>query len=202
MKQPEEHKSIDDYAEITEDIIRQRNWTEEELKDHGYHYYERRKQITMARKLPDDSPPVSIINEHGETLVAQPGYIICYEAGERAFDTLDEYPHWPVEPGIFARTYKRWEEEDWEPDPAEKRLIELGCRPYYKSVGVWAKKLTEDVLLQSIEHTEPVKVKTGSYIAIGMDGEPYHIGERTLHSRYVSSRRRLLNWFKRLFGLN
>ncbi|MEQ8672626.1 MAG: hypothetical protein RLP44_12020 [Aggregatilineales bacterium] len=190
---------IQDYDEITEDIVRQRNWTEDELKAQGYSYYERKKDVVLARKLPDSEAPKTIRTAQGDTLIAQEGYIICYSSSEGEFDSLEKFVQWPVEPSIFAKTYKRWDDPDWQPDPAQLKLIALGCKPYYKFVGVWVKKAKDDVLLQSLEHAEPVKVKTGQYIAIGSDGEPYSMGENTLHSRYKSSGWRVMSWMKRIF---
>lgn len=190
---------MNEYDEITEDIIRQRNWTEDELKAHGFSYYERKKEVVLARKLPDEEAPKTITTSQGDTLIAQEGYIICYSGDEGEFNTLDEYVQWPVEPSIFAKTYKRWDDPDWKPSLAEQKLIELGCKPYYKFVGVWAKKTDEDLLLQSLEHDDPVKVETGKYIAIGSEGEPYSMGEQTLHSRYKSTNWRMLDWMKRIF---
>jgi hypothetical protein len=125
--------------------------------------------------------------------------MICYEPSSTVRPTLDDYHHWPVEPVIFKETYKPWDEPDWKPSASEKHLMDFGCQPYYKVTGVWAKKLEEDVFLQSLEHPEPVKVGTGKYVAIGVRGEPYAMGEGTIHSRYIPTRRRFIMWLRRLF---
>jgi len=154
----------------------------------------------MARKLPDEEAPKTIITRQGDELTAQQGYIICYYGGDVVHDTLEAYDHWPIAPTIFAKTYKRWDSQDWHPNPAQKKLMTLGCMPYYKFVGVWAKKMDKDGYVQSLEHGEPVRVETGKYVAIGTDGEPYTMGENTLHSRYEGTKNRLEKWFRRIFG--
>lgn len=189
-----------DFNEITEDVVRQRNWDEDELQKQGYKYYTRKKQVVMARKVPDEEAPKTIITAQGDELIAEKDYIICYYAGDEVYDTLEEYDHWPVAPTIFAKTYKRWDDDNWHPSPSEAKLQELGCKPYYKFIGVWAKKVDESLLMQSLEHDQPVSVEPGKYIAIGADGEPYSMGENTLHARYETNRRRIGEWFKRIFG--
>ena len=103
-------------------------------------------------------------------------------------------------PSIFAQVYKRWDQDGWQPSHSQKKLMDLGCMPYYKFVGVWAKRLDEDAKLKSLEHENPVTIKSGKYVAIGSDGEPYSMGEDTLHSRYEERRRKVSGWFKRIFG--
>jgi hypothetical protein len=79
--------------------------------------------------------------------------------------------------------------------------MEYGCKPYYKSGGVWAKKLEEDVYLQSLEHVKPIKIRTGQYVAIGAEGEPYSMGEMTFHQRYKPQRKTIVAIIKRLLRI-
>lgn len=195
MSQKITHTGLDD------DIIRQRNYTRDELIALGYEYFERIKEVTMVRQLSPEEAPKSMKTEWGEMLTAQAGYYICYQPGSTVHSTLDEYHHWPVEPSIFERTYRRWD-QSWRPTPTQHHLLKLGCQPYYKASGVWAKKLDEPVLLQSLEHAEPVKVQTGMYVAIGVDGEPYSMGETTILDRYQKpGRSQVLRIIKRFLGL-
>jgi len=193
------------YNNLPDFVIRQKKWTEDELRAKGYEYFERVKEVTLVRQLPAHEAPLKIKTSWGDTLTAKAGYMICYKAGMRVQADREAYEHWPVDPAIFAETYKPWDEDDWKPNPAENHLLQSGCKPYYKMAGVWAKQLDHDAYLQSLEHERPVKVQTGKYVAIGVDGEPYSMGETTLHSRYTQEvprvrRGGLIGWFQRLFG--
>jgi hypothetical protein len=166
------------------DKISQHPWTETELLEEGFEPYERKKELVMARQLSEFEAPKRIVTSGGEELIAQAGYMICYRPGDRLLIHLDAYQQWPVEPEIFAETYRAWDEPYWTPTPAEKHLMELGCLPYYKAAGVWAKKLDEPVYVQSLEQHEPKLVQTGSYVAIGAQGEPYSMGDDSFARRY------------------
>jgi hypothetical protein len=165
------------------DIIRQRRWSKEELVARGFRYHRRRKQVVMARELPAKEAPLTIATPW-ETLVAQAGYMICYEPGDVVWPALEDYISWPVEPAIFRETYAEWDEPDWEPGKTEAHLMSLGCKPYYKFSGVWAKKLTKETVVQSIESPEPVTVPPGAWVSIGVEGEPYSVTDRTFYNRY------------------
>ncbi|MDX1992266.1 MAG: hypothetical protein SF029_07745 [bacterium] len=172
------------YDELSDDIIKQKQWSEAELRKRGYEYYLRKKELTMVRELPASEAPKRIRTSDGQELIAQAGYLICYRPGDHVRPRLDDYEHWPVEPSVFSKTYRQWDRPDWEPNAAVRHLMRLGCQPYYKCAGVWAKRLTQDALLQSMEHRRPVLVEAGEYVAVGVDGEPYSMGEKTFHSRY------------------
>jgi hypothetical protein len=88
-----------------------------------------------------------------------------------------------VEPRIFESTYREWDEK-FEPTSSMKKLMELGCKPYYKAAGVWAKDLHTDTYIQSLEHEKPVLVQEGRYLAIGTEGEPYHMSDQSFSNRY------------------
>lgn len=183
-------------------VIKKRKWTKEELIAHGFRYHARKKQLVMARVLPRAEAPKTIVTAW-DTLVAQAGHIICYDPGDMVWPALDDYYHWPVEPRIFKETYRPWDEPGWKPSPPEKRLMGLGCKPFYKVVGVWAKKLTEETFVQSLESPEPVRLPPGVWVSIGVEGEPYSMSERNFRSRYESVEtgspivRRIIDFFRR-----
>jgi hypothetical protein len=166
------------------DKISQHPWSEAELLREGFEPYERKKELVMARQLSEFEAPKRIVTNGGEKLIAEAGYMICYRPGEIVRSGLDTYQQWPVEPEIFAETYRAWDEPLWTPTPAEKHLMELGCLPYYKAAGVWAKKLDEPVYVQSLEQNEPELVQTGRYVAIGAQGEPYSMSDESFARRY------------------
>jgi hypothetical protein len=164
-------------------VIRQQKWNDEELVARGFRYFPRKKQLVMARELPASEAPKTIVTAW-DSLVAQAGTMICYEPGDVVWPGLDDYFHWPVEKDIFGKTYRPWDEPNWTPTGAEAHLMSLGCKPYYKYVGVWAKQLTEETVIQSLESPEPVNVPPGAWVSIGVEGEPYALSDRSFNSRY------------------
>lgn len=188
------------------DVIQQQDWDDTKLKASGFKQFERKKEVIMARTLPDAEAPKEIHTRWGESLLAKAGYMICYAPSDKVHDKLDDYDHWPVEPTIFTKTYKSWD-EPFEPTPAQQHLMDNGCQPFYKAIGIWAKELEGDVYIQGLEHKRPILVPKERVLAIGAEGEPYHMGEQTFHDRYdgTLSRRpkgvrglvnRLINFFK------
>lgn len=168
------------------DIIKQRAWTPDQLIEAGFQQYARRKQRVLAARLPFDSKPLPI-HYTFETVYADPGDVIIFEAGSQAQDRLSGYNFWSVKPRIFANTYKGWDEPNWRPNPAEKHLMQYGCRPYYKFKGVWARRLTEPTAILSLESPKPNVVPAGVWLAIGDRGEPWHIEDETFRKHYQLS---------------
>lgn len=164
-------------------IIKQRAWSREELVAQGFQYHTRKKQLVMARELPASEAPQTIVTAW-DTLVAEAGYIICYDPGDVVWPNLEDYMHWPVEPKIFKETYAEWREAGWTPSETEAHLMSLGCKPFYKYAGVWAKKLNESATVQTLESPEPVDVPPGVWVSIGVEGEPYAVSDRTFVDRY------------------
>lgn len=165
------------------DFITQHDWTPQELRESGFHKFNRKKRMVLARRLPDEEAPLKIRLEDGGLLVAEAGYMICYHPEGGAQPTLADYKHWPVEPNIFAETYEDWD-DPWVPTPAQQHLLQSGCKAYFKAVGVWAKELEAPIYLQSLEHDKPVLVPEGTVVAIGPEGEPYHIDQDTFEDSY------------------
>ncbi|MEP6987248.1 MAG: hypothetical protein ABI970_16715, partial [Chloroflexota bacterium] len=93
-------------------IYQARKWTDRQLVEQGFEYYRPVKRVTMARLLPAAEAP-KIIKTAWDTIVARPGYIIAYVAGDTLKSTLDEYEPRPIEPNIFAKTYKPWDDPRW-----------------------------------------------------------------------------------------
>lgn len=165
------------------DIIRQKSLTDSQLEEDGFKQYPRKKELVMARQLDDSEVPLEIKTAWGDILIAQTGYMICYDTDDKFFARPQDYAHWPVEPKIFEKTYKVWDEA-LAPTKAQEQLRKIGCKPYYKAVGIRAKLLEEDVYIQSLEHEKPVLVPKDRVLAIGAEGEPYHMGDETFHNRY------------------
>ena len=162
------------------DVLRQRKWTEAELKAEGFQYYPTIKRLVMAKLLFQAKD----INIETETITGKVGDFICYEPDTHYHENPDEYEHWPVRRDIFIKNYRPWDEPDWKPGPAEKHLLSLGCQPYYKHLGVWAQRLREARQVQSLESAEPVTIPAGLWLVIGVEGEPYHTDDEEFRSRY------------------
>jgi len=165
-------------------IYQARKWTDRQLVEQGFQYYRPVKRVTMVRPLPDAEAP-KVIKTAWDTVVARPGYIIAYVAGDTLKSSLDEYEPRPIEPKIFAKTYKSWDDPRWKPSATERHLIALGCKPFYKVAGVWAKKLKQDTYVQSIESSKPVIAPAGAWLCVGTEGEPWSVDDHWFHTRYL-----------------
>lgn len=165
-------------------IYQARKWTDRQLVEQGFQYYRPVKRVSMVRPLPDTEAP-KIIKTAWDTIVARPGYIIAYVAGDTLKSTLDDYDPRPIEPKIFAKTYKPWDDPRWKPSPTERHLMLLGCRPYFKVAGVWAKLLKYDTYVQSIESSRPVIAPAGAWLCVGTEGEPWSVDDHWFHTRYL-----------------
>jgi len=122
--------------------------------------------------------------------VAQAGYMICFNLGQTVRETLHGYSHWPVRPDHFRDLYRVWHDPGWEPTPTEKHLMSLGCSPYVRHVGVWARKLEQATTVRSIESKEAVVVPAGAWLCVAARGSawgaPYSMDDEAFHARYVS----------------
>jgi hypothetical protein len=163
---------------------KQRARTTDELIAAGFAYYERKKQLVMAARLPADRAPMPIRYPF-EVAYAEAGDVLCFDPGQMLQRTLTDYDHWSVKPAIFLKTYRRWDQPGWKPNATELHLMRYGCRPYYKHKGVWARQLAHDTWVQSLESREPVRVQAGMWLAVGEGGEPWHIEDDKFHARYV-----------------
>ena len=163
------------------DILRQREWNDDQLKAAGFQHYEPVKRLVMAKLLFDTKD----IDIQVETITGRIGDFLCYSPGKTVHANPDEYDHWPVRRDIFFKTYKPWPKEGWEPNDAEKHLMELGCLPYYKDQGVWAQRLHKGRQVQSLESPQPVEIPAGRWLLIGSKGEPYSTTNDEFRKRYI-----------------
>ncbi len=164
-----------------DDILRQQDWSDEDLKAAGFSHYAPVKQLVMAKLLIETKD----FDVQVETITGKIGDFICYNPGDEVHENPDDYPHWPVRSDIFFRSYRPWDEPNWTPNPPEKQLMDLGCQAYYKIEGVWAMRLRESHKVQSLESPEPVEVPAGRWLIIGAKGEPYHNTDEAFRKRYV-----------------
>lgn len=166
----------------TDQVLRQRSWTEAELRTSKLKYYAPRKQLVMARVVQTPTEVKATI----EILEAGKGDLMIYDPGNGTKRPhLDDYEHWPVNRDLFRKSYKPWDDAQWQPSEAEADLIAYGCRPFYKYSGVWAMRLTQSVPIQSLESKQPVQVPPGRWLVIGSQGEPYHMSDAKFRSRYI-----------------
>jgi hypothetical protein len=65
-------KNLMTQERLPDEVIRQKNWTQDELRAMGYQYYERKKEVTMVRELPGIEAPKVILTSWGDKLVRRP----------------------------------------------------------------------------------------------------------------------------------
>ena len=161
-------------------VLRQRQWTDNQLFKAGFRYYAPIKRVVMARMVTNHVD----IDVTLEVLSANKGDIMLYTAGDVLHDKLDDYDHWPVRVDLFRQIYDRWNDMSWQPTVTEKFLMQNGCLPYYRQLGVWALRLPISIYVQSLESPEPVVVPSGRWLAIGAEGEPYNMSHDSFLERY------------------
>jgi len=170
-------------------VLRQRDWSEQELLESGFRYYVRKKSVVLARELPPEEAPLKIVYENN-TLIATAGYMICFSVGWLKRKSLYDYHHWPVAPDHFSDSYLAWDDPTWKPKRGEKHLMSMGCKPYYNSaVGVWAKKLAQPQWIQSAEDDKPFEVPAGAWLLLGSKGSakgaPYWGAAKDFQKRFI-----------------
>lgn len=169
------------------DVLREYPWTEQELHNEGFRYYKRWKKVVLARELPEAEAPLTI-KSHWDTLIATAGYMICFRSENTVKNNLYDYVHWPVRSDHFIDLYQPWSEQAWNPTPSEQHLLSLGCQPCYHRSGVWAKKLSQPRIVQSVESLNPVEVPTDAWLCIAATGSawgaPYSMPDEEFATRY------------------
>ncbi len=172
------------------EIIRQKNWTADELTKAGFRYFPRKKHLVMARYLPEAEAPMTITFDY-EAVTVEAGYVIVYDPGTEVQKSLNDYDHWPCRPDIFFSNYKPWDEPDWRPTPAQRDVMRYKCKPCYKYRGVWAKKLSTPIYVQTVESTQPTLIPAGAWLGIGDSGDPYSMTDEIIKARYILPERAL-----------
>lgn len=165
-------------------VYMQHDWTDKALVADGFLSYRPIKRITMVRMLPKEEAPKTM-KAAGNTITAEAGYWIAYASGEKLKDTLEEYKPRPIEPEIFAETYRPWDESNWHPTQTEAHLQQLGCVPYYKTASVWAKQLTAETWVKGMESDEATEAPIGTWLCIGREGEPWSITDTWFQEHYL-----------------
>jgi hypothetical protein len=163
-------------------IWRQQQWRDDDLRALSFRPYQTRRQLRMARVVDD---PGMIVDTTKEKLIAGEDYMLCYSPGTEALPKLADYDHWPVRFDLFHKNHSPWPQESWKPNPAEKHLMQNGCRPYYKSTPAWAKRLKTGVMVESLESQQPTRIPPGRWLVIGIEGEPYHTADDKFRQQYV-----------------
>ena len=175
------------------DVLKQRDWTENELYEAGFNYYQRDKRLVLARELPPEEAPLKMKYQDDE-LIATAGYMICFRESWRKRKSLYDYYHWPVAGDHFADLYEEWD-EPWKPNRGQRHLLSLGCKPYFNTAGVWAKKLTHPQWIFGTEHDEPFEVPAGAWLLLAAKGSamgaPYWCEDKGFHSRF----KLVENWY-------
>jgi len=178
-------------ALIQPKIYAQRHWTDQALIEDGFLSYRPVKRVTMARMLSSEEAPKTV-KASGNAIIAQTGYWIAYAADEALKATLDDYKPRPIEPDIFAISYRPWNERNWRPTSTEAHLQQLSCKPYYKVAPVWAKLLTAETWVHSLESAWPTLVPRGEWLCVGVEGEPWSVTEAWFQAHYLLPGRRIV----------
>ena len=160
-----------------DEVLRQRDWSEDELRAAGFQFWLPRKRLVMAREL---RTAQTIVSNAGP-LQALPGDMLCYRPDDPTQPGGGE--RWPVRRELFERVYRPWDEALPQVAGLEA-LQQAGCRPWYKVRGVWALGLLAARRVQSLESAQPVTVAAGNWLLIGLAGEPWHMDDAAFHSRY------------------
>ena len=85
----------------TDQVLRQRSWTEAELRASKLKYYAPRKQLVMARVVQMPTEVKATI----EMLEASKGDLMIYDPGDGTKRRhLDNYEHWPVNRDLFRKS--------------------------------------------------------------------------------------------------
>ena len=160
-----------------DEVLRQRDWSEDELRAAGFRCWLPRKRLVMAREL---RAAQTVMSNFGP-LQALPGDMLCYRPEDPTQPGAGE--RWPVRHELFERVYRPWDEALPQLAGIEA-LQQAGCRPWYKYRGVWALRLHAARRVQSLESAQPVTVNAGNWLLIGLAGEPWHMDDAAFHSRY------------------
>lgn len=165
-------------------------WNEQEYREHSYHYYQRRPIVVMAKPLTAMEAPMNIVTSWDEELQAtEAGYMVVFNPTEGEENTALWYitDRHPIQYDIFADTYALWPGKLADLTPEQHNLVQQGCIPYIKIVGVWAKVVNVPTQIRGLEHwNNSVDVPMGHVIAVGIEGEPYNMPFSSFHMRYVT----------------
>jgi hypothetical protein len=158
----------------------QRDWTDQELMADGFLSYRPVKRITMVRMLPPEEAPKTM-KAAGNTITAEAGYWIAYVAGDALKETLDDYKPRPIEPDIFAETYRPWDEPNWQLTPTEAHLQRLAASPITKSPASGQNSWPKPGCGWK---REPSLAPKGAWFCVGT-GEPWSITEAWFQAHYL-----------------
>ena len=156
----------------------------------GFRYYDRKMKVSMVYFLTKMMIPRTIVTDWGENLIAtDSSYVVTISPLESDESRpIDELPAHPIQWDIFTKTYKPLSIDLNKLNKAERSLINQGCRPFYKFVGVWGKLVTGETWINGLEHgNEEVEVPVGHVLMIGVDGEPYHTSLRKFVGLYEAN---------------
>lgn len=166
-------------ASDADEILRQRDWSEDALRAAGFRLWLPRKRLVMARA----AGVARTVRTADGPLQARSGDMLCYRPDEQARARLDEHEHWPVRRELFERNYRPWDEAL--PDLADlPAFLQAGFSAWYKHRGVQAQRLSARRRVQSLESAQPVQVAAGHWLLIGSAGEPWHMDDAAFRSRY------------------
>lgn len=167
-------------------IYIQRDWTNQELLADGFLSYSPVKRITMAR-IPSTDETLKTIKV---------GYWIAYVTGETLKEKGDGYQLCLIEPSVFLKSYKPWDEPNWQPTLAEAYLQRLNCQPYYEIAMVWAKQLSKPIWILGIDCDEILLAPKDDWLCLNTEGKLWTTPQEYFYTRYLLSQQ---NSFKKSY---
>ena len=170
-----------------------RESSDAEKKSLGFNYYNRRPSRVWAKTIGIAEATLYVTLTGGnERLAAELGYYLIYDParlrdGYTHYNGVASLKFWPVSPAAYYKTYSPCPvvfpytygeiATDTQLSFVERDLVTGGgFSPVFKSVGVWAKEVTTPTMIVGLEHEGKFnEVPQGNVLALGIDGEPYHM---------------------------
>lgn len=201
------YKRILDYRNRGFEVYVTQPSSDDQRKALGFQYYERRPRRVWAKTAGVNDMHSPIIHSATEKLTFTAGYYIIYDP-TRLKDDYTEYEGihclktWPVSPLAFYQTYSLlpvqfpyiFEDDNISasvsPDnifyAIERDLVHAGgFFPVFRHVGVWAKVVSRNTMIAGLEHEGNFhEVPLGDMLALGIDGEPYHMSQEEFSRLY------------------
>jgi hypothetical protein len=178
-----------------------RDSNDSEKKALGFKVYSRRPMRLWMKTIGIAEATLYVKISGNERLAAELGYYLIYDPqrlrdGYTQYNGIASLKFWPVSPAAYYKTYSPFPVSfpyaygeigtDTQFSFVERDLVMAGgFSPVFKSVGVWAKEVVSPTVIVGLEHEGTFnEVPIGNMLALGVDGEPYHMSETEFKRLY------------------